>query len=76
VFSLDAARKMAAVYIDTGEKVATDAIEFRRRRTNGQRHAASALLEVQTSMGRKTSRAFGRHGPAPVANRGRRAQPT
>jgi hypothetical protein len=54
VFSLDAARKMAAVYIDTGEKVATDAIEFQAKANEWAKETPlQALLEVQTSMGRK-----------------------
>jgi hypothetical protein len=54
VFSLDAARKMAAVYIDTGEKVATDAIEFQAKANEWAKDTPlQALLEVQTSMGRK-----------------------
>ena len=54
VFSLDAARKMAAVYIDTGEKVATDAIEFQAKANEWAKDTPlQALLEVRTSMGRK-----------------------
>jgi hypothetical protein len=54
MFSLDAARKMAAVYIDTGEKLATDAIEFQAKANEWAKDTPlQALLEAQNSMGRK-----------------------
>jgi hypothetical protein len=54
MFSLDAARKMAALYIDTGEKLATDAIEFQAKASEWAKDTPlQALLEAQNSMGHK-----------------------
>ena len=54
VFSLDAARKMVALYISTGEKLATGAIEFQAKANEWAKDTPlQALLEAQNSMGRK-----------------------
>jgi hypothetical protein len=54
VFSLEAARKMAAAYIDTGEKLATDAIEFQAKANKWAKDTPlKPMLEAQNSMGRK-----------------------
>ena len=54
MFSLDAARKMATLYIDTGEKFATGAIELQAKASEWAKDTPlQALLEAQNSMGHK-----------------------
>lgn len=56
-FSLDAAKKVAELCIETGEKLADGALEFQAKSTEWAKETPLAsLFETQNSMGRKLAK--------------------
>jgi hypothetical protein len=54
LFSLDAARRMAALYIETGEKLAEGALDFQAKASEWAKDTPlAAAFEAQNSMSRK-----------------------
>ena len=66
LFSSESARKIAALWIDSGEKVATQALEFQTKATEWSKNTIFApIFEMQNSIARdyvelsaKTARRF------------------